>query len=232
MLPGQTLGVFIVYGCSIHISPARNLRCQFPWYTQTFAPSIAIILSFFAIEVPAGTILSNMLQSALTALLHLRGLPADHPYVETEYNEMVVKETFFIRNNLRRVQLSLMAYILAQMSGANSVTNYLPTIFGLIGVKDSGAKLYSTGLYAITRLIFCVAASLFFVDVWGRGKSLMTGITTQIICHSYLAGYLSFLTKSPTSMPTDAPDAAIAFIYVHALGWTVGLYTLPYLFGA
>ncbi|KAB8218455.1 general substrate transporter [Aspergillus novoparasiticus] len=230
MLSGQALGVFTVYGCSVHISPAKNLQYQIPWFTQTFAPSISIILSFFAVESPRWIILSNKRQSALASLLRLRGLPANHPYVDAEYNEMVrqveeedtslgptsslkvVKETFFIRSNLRRVQLSLVAYILAQMSGANSVTNYLPTIFGM--------------------LIFCVAASLCFVDVLGRRKSLMTGITIQIICHSYLAGYLSFFTKETSTMPKGASDAAIAFIYIHALGWAIGLYTLPYLFGA
>ncbi|GMF67335.1 unnamed protein product [Aspergillus oryzae] len=250
MLSGQALGVFTVYGCSIHISPAKNLQYQIPWFTQTFAPSISIILSFFAVESPRWIILSNKRQSALASLLRLRGLPANHPYVDAEYNEMVrqveeedtslgptsslkvVKETFFIRSNLRRVQLSLVAYILAQMSGANSVTNYLPTIFGMVGIKGSGVKVYTTGLYAITKLIFCVAASLCFVDVLGRRKSLMTGIIIQIICHSYLAGYLSFFTKEPSTMPKGASDAAIAFIYIHALGWAIGLYTLPYLFGA
>ncbi|KAF7631932.1 hypothetical protein AFLA_012779 [Aspergillus flavus NRRL3357] len=198
----------------------------------------------------AGRLIAGLGIGALTVLLRLRGLPANHPYVDAEYNEMVrqveeedtslgptsslkvVKETFFIRSNLRRVQLSLVAYILAQMSGANSVTNYLPTIFGMVGIKGSGVKVYTTGLYAITKLIFCVAASLCFVDVLGRRKSLMTGIIIQIICHSYLAGYLSFFTKEPSTMPKGASDAAIAFIYIHALGWAIGLYTLPYLFGA
>jgi hypothetical protein len=35
-------------------------------------------------------------------------------------------ETFCVRSILRRVQLTVFAYILAQFSGANSVTNYLP----------------------------------------------------------------------------------------------------------
>ena len=249
MLSGQALGVFTVYSCSIHVSSMKSLQYQVPWLTQTFAPSISIILSFFAVGSPRWIILSNKRQSALASLLCLRGLPANQPYVDTEYNEMVrqveeedtflgptssmkvVKETFFIRSNLRRMQLSLVAYILAQMSGANSVTNYLPSIFGMIGIKGSGAKVYTTGLYAVTKLIFCVAASLCFVDVLGRRKSLMTGITIQIVCHSCLAGYLSFFTKGPSTMPKGASYAAIAFIYIHALGWAIGLYTLPYLFG-
>ena len=33
-------------------------------------------------------------------------------------------------------------------------------------------------------------------------------------------------------MPDGASDFAIVVIYIHAFGWAVGLYTLPYLFGA
>ncbi|KAJ4193825.1 hypothetical protein NW759_016553 [Fusarium solani] len=187
---------------------------------------------------------------ALTALCTLRGLPADHPAILEEHRHIihtvedegrhigsngflaVMKETFLVRSNFRRVQLTVITYILAQFSGANSVTNYLPTIFGLIGVTGRNTKIYSSGLYAIAKLVCTIAASLFFVDMLGRRKSLLIGVTVQMFCHSYLAGYLNVFRSEGSSIPKGASDAAIAAIYVHAFGWTVGLYTLPYLFGA
>ena len=53
-----------------------------------------------------------------------------------------------------------------------------------------------------------------------------------MVCHAYLAGYLKTYTSNKAAVSKSASDAAIAIIYVHALGWAIGLYTLPYLFGA
>jgi sugar porter (SP) family MFS transporter len=250
MLSGQMTGIFVVYGCNVHIAPSKVLQYQVPWFVQVFVPALAIALSFFIVESPRFLAIRNRPQEALAALIRLRGLPEDHPYLQQEYREIVAqihdealqfrgqgfasvaKETFGVRANLRRVQLTLVAYILAQLSGANSITNYLPTIFGLIGVKGTGAKLYSTGFYGLAKLLCCVAASLFFVDVLGRRTSLLAGIAIQMACHAYLAGYLRVYTSNGHSVSKGASDAAIAAIYIHALGWAIGLYTLPYLFGA
>ena len=250
MLSGQMTGIFVVYGCNVHISPSKVLQYQVSWFVQTFVPAIAIVLSFFVVESPRFLAICNRPQEALATLTKLRGLPEDHPYLKEEYQEImaqinnenmqfgeqsfkaVVQETFAIRSNLRRVQLTIIAYILAQMSGANAITNYLPTIFGLVGVKGTGAKIYATGFYAMTKLVFCIAASLVFVDVLGRRKSLLTGISIQVLCHAYLTGYLKSYLSNKSSVSKTASDGAIAFIYVHALGWAIGLYTLPYLFGA
>lgn len=250
MLGGQALGIFTVFGCNQSISASDTLQYQIPWFVQTFVPAIAVGLSFVSVESPRWLALRGRRQEALDALIRLRGLPIDHPYLQEEFAQIqshiddenqqfqdtgywvIMKETFTVRSNLRRVQLTIIAYILAQFSGANSVTNYLPTVFGLIGVQGADVKVYSTGLYAVAKLICCLLASLIFVDVLGRRKSLMIGISIQATCHAYLSGYLRYFTKDPDSVPQGVSDAAIAVIYIHALGWAVGLYTLPYLFGA
>lgn len=250
MLIGQTLGIFTVYGCSLNISSTSRLQSQIPWFVQTFVPVIALLLSFFVTESPRWLAIQNRPDEVLQALTKLRGLPADHIYVQEEYQILrahiesetgqfgqlglvsAFKETFLIRSNLRRVQLTIIAYILAQFSGANSITNYLPTILGLVGVKSDNTKPFSSEMYAVTKLICTITASLAFVDMVGRRGSLFTGITVQAICHSYLAGYLRYFVESPKTIPTSASDGAIAIIYIHAFGWAVGLYTLPYLFGA
>ncbi|KAH8777441.1 general substrate transporter [Diaporthe sp. PMI_573] len=250
MLSSQMLGIFVVFGCNLHIDPKLNLQYQIPFFVQCFVPALGVAMSFFLYESPRWLCLRGRNDEALAALTSLRGLDRDHPYLRDEWHKMstqiaheqaeygdqtylsLFRETFCVRSNLRRVQLTVFAYILAQFSGANSVTNYLPEIFGIIGVKSTSVKVYASGLYALAKLVCCIAASLFFVDVIGRRKSLMIGITIQMLCHSYLAGYLNYFVRDADSVPTGASDAAIGVIYIHALGWAIGLYTLPYLFGA
>jgi hypothetical protein len=72
----------------------------------------------------------------------------------------------------------------------------------------------------------------FFIDLVGPRKSLMLGISVQIICHSFLAGYLKIYQIHKAHMGKASTDAALAFICIHAFGWAIGLYSLPYLFGA
>lgn len=193
MLSGQMLGIFTVYGCSIHISGEKDLQYQIPWFVQTFAPAISCIMSLFTVESPRWLVSQNKRDTALTALVRLRGLPSHDQYLQDEYqgitsetedNEsnsfwQIVKETFMVRSNLRRLQLTITAYILAQMSGANSITNYLPTIFGIVGVTGLNIKLYTTGLYALTKLVCCIAASLVLVDLAGRRLSLLLGLASK-----------------------------------------------------
>ncbi|GME41060.1 hypothetical protein diail_5798 [Neofusicoccum parvum] len=250
MLSSQMIGIFTVYGCDRHVPASRNLQYQTPFFVQCFVPALGIVMSFFLYESPRWLCLRGKQEEALATLITIRGLDSDHPYILEEWDQMkdqltreneefgglgygsILRETFCVRSNLRRVQLVVVAYILAQLSGANAITNYLPEIFGIVGVESTDVKVYASGLYAMVKLVCCIAASLFFVDVVGRRKSLFIGITVQILCHSYLAGYLNFFIRDEDSVPKGASDFAIAAIYIHAFGWAVGLYTLPYLFGA
>lgn len=248
MLLCQTIGIVVVYGCSVHISPEKNLQWQTPFFVQVIPPFFAVTLSFLVDESPRWLCLRGRSEEALSVLARLRGNPANTDFVAAEFDSIltpiqleiaehgkptlmsVLRETFTVRSNLRRVQLTVVAYILAQMSGANSITNYLPTIFGYIGVDTDEAKIYSSSLYAMAKLLCCVLASLFFVDAVGRRKSLFIGITVQMLCHTYLGTFLNISAKREVG--AGASDAAIGAIYIHAFGWAVGLYSLPYLFGA
>jgi hypothetical protein len=49
--------------------------------------------------------------------------------------------------------------------------------------------------------------------------------------HRYLGSYLKIYLEKKT-VSVSASGAAIAAIYIHSLGWAIGLYSLPYLFGA
>lgn len=74
MLSGQVIGVFTVYGSSVHISPTKHLQYQVPWFVQTFVPAISILLSFFIVGSPRWLLIKNKREKALAALCRLRDL--------------------------------------------------------------------------------------------------------------------------------------------------------------
>lgn len=240
MLSSQMLGIFVVFAANVHINPAKRLQYQLPFFVQLFVPAICLVLSLFLYDSPRWLYIRGRKDEALATLTSLRGIGDDHPELLAEWEQLsrqsdheeavsgelgywgIVRETFTKRNNLRRVQITIVAYLLAQFSGANSVTNYLPEIFGIVGVEDTNVKVYASGLYAFAKLFFCVMASLLFVEVVGRRHSLLIGVAVQAFCHSYLAGYLKSFTANEDSVSTGASDMAIAAIYIHAFGWAIG----------
>ncbi|KAJ5460533.1 general substrate transporter [Penicillium daleae] len=228
MLSGQAVGVFLVYGCSINVAPTTALQYQFPWFSHTFAPALSIIFTFWAEESSRWLLLDHEYDKSLAALVRLRGLPANAEFVATEFNSMA----YHIEDRNAGLGNNSSIQIIRETFLANTITNFLPTIFGMIGVTDSGVKVYSTGLYTVAKWVCCVAASLFFIDLAGRRKYLMIGISVQILCHSYLAGYLKIYQTNKEHVSKNSTDAALTFIYIHAFGWAIGLYSLPYLFGA
>ncbi|KAL1597294.1 hypothetical protein SLS60_008878 [Paraconiothyrium brasiliense] len=189
---------------------------------------------------------------AVETLVALRGLPADHPYVAREISEIrtqiesehvkygdaagggiktVMRETFLVPANLRRVQQACLSYILAQLSGANSVTSYLVPILTMIGVGGSTDRsMFLTGMYSMSKFFYTLIASFFFIDALGRRKSLFVGITVQMISDIYIGAFLKY--KQAGSVAPGSSEGAIAAIYIHGFGYAVGLLVLPYVFGA
>ena len=179
---------------------------------------------------------------AVKTLVRLRGLPADHARVQRELAEIqgsiqlererygcdthngivsIVKETFTVPSNLRRVQQTLVSYGLAQLSGANSVTSYFIPILTLMGVGGGTTRnLFLSGMYGLSKLFFALIASFFFIDALGRRRSLFVGITFQMLSDLYIGIYIKYKQEGDASAASS--QAAIGLIFVHAFGYSVG----------
>ncbi|SCV50316.1 related to quinate transport protein [Fusarium fujikuroi] len=249
MLLSLTISTLTVYACFLHL-PASHLQYQLVWFLPTIICGIIIAASFFACESPRWLMLVGRKEEAIETLVALRGLPADHPRVAGEIADIeqqiqaeksryasgggvrdILRETFMVPGNLRRVQQSLISYLLAQLSGANSVTSYLVPILSLMGINSAhGNNLFLSSMYSLSKFFYTLIASFFFIDALGRRKSLFIGITIQLISDVYLGAYIK--SHQDGSVAPGASTAAIAAIFIHGFGYAVGLLVLPYVFGA
>ncbi|KIV77674.1 hypothetical protein PV11_09458 [Exophiala sideris] len=242
---------FCVYGVFKHI-PASRLQYQIVFFSPCLFLLLAVMASFFLCESPRWLCLLGRHDDAVRTLEKLRGLPVSHPRVQQELAEIqrsialekehhgagnhngivsIVKETFMVPSNLRRVQQTLVSYALAQLSGASSVTSYFIPILKIMGVSSGGSQsIFLSAMYAVAKLVFSTIASFFFIDVLGRRKSLFIGIATQMVTDIYLGVYIKFKQEGDASAASSR--AALALIFMHAFGYAVGLLSLPYVFGA
>ncbi|KAF4949237.1 hypothetical protein FSARC_13543 [Fusarium sarcochroum] len=243
---GLFCGNFTVYGCFLHLAPTR-LQYQLPWAIPCIVMGLTGVATFFLSETPKWLALKDRRDEAVDALCALRSLPADDARIQTEIREIeadiaksraagdsslgsILREMFTIRSNLRRLQQTLVAYALAQMSGANSVTSYFIPIMSILGVSGGTQRsIFLSGMYALAKLGFSLFASFFFIDTLGRRKSLFIGISCQMLSHVYLGVFIKYHQEGPVSVA--ASEGALAAIFIHAFGYAVGLLLLSYVFG-
>ncbi|EXK36441.1 hypothetical protein FOMG_09617 [Fusarium oxysporum f. sp. melonis 26406] len=245
---GLFTAVFCTLGVYRHV-PVGNLQFQIVWLTPMILMGLCMIATFFIQESPRWLFMAQRRQEAIETLVKIRGLPSDDARVEHEIRDIeddinrtaeavgnsslwtIAKETFTIASNLRRVQQSLVCYALAQLSGANLITSYFVPILAIVGVGgDTGHSMFLSGMYGVSKFFFILIATFFFIDALGRRKSLFVGAGLQMVTHIYLAVYVRTSQKGPVS--EAASNAAIAALFIHAFGYGVGLFILPYVFGS
>ncbi|CAO2658863.1 Nn.00g065860.m01.CDS01 [Neocucurbitaria sp. VM-36] len=252
MLLSLTCASFTTYAVFLHTT-SGHIQYQIVFFVPCIIIAIIFAASFFCMEEsPRWLMLKGREEDAIKSLVALRGLPIDHPRVATEFQEIraqiqeehnkfgdasgngfkaVLRETFLVKSNLRRVFQACISYALAQLSGANSVTTYLVSILTLMGIGGSTERnMFLTGMYSMSKFFYTLIASFFFIDALGRRKSLFVGITIQMISDLYIGVYVKY--KQAGSIASGSSEAAIAAIYIHGFGYAVGLLVLPYVFVA
>lgn len=117
----------------------------------------------------------------------------------------------------------------AQWTGGNGITYYVPNIFKYAGVSGSSQSLISSGAYGIVKLVFTMAFTWGLIDLFGRRRCALTGLALQLAAHIYMGVYMGLQPGSASNK--SASDAAIASVFVYAVGWSIGLCTIPYLYG-
>ena len=254
---GIVLAYFANYGCSLHMPADSHSRWLTPTSLHIMMSGLIFFLTFLQYESPRFLVKEGKTEEATDVMAHLRHLPADDDYVVGEVaaiqaaldHEMEAtrgvgffgkfKELFLNKSNLFRLYIAVMVQFLSQWSGAGSITIYAPDLFALLGIKGSEEGLLVTAVFGIVKLIGALACALFLVDVIGRKRSLMTGITLQAISMIYIAAFLTAVPKLGVVDGYEVPSndfgasrGAVAMIYISGFGWALGWNSMQYLLTA
>lgn len=252
---GVVFGFFFNYGVTKYHA-GTDLQWQLPTALQLVPAVIWGVAALFVVESPRWLLSVNRRSEAVRNLTRLRGgglQPETSQWVASELAAIdaqlqheadviagasqwaLVKETFGTVENRRRFWLMFLAHLFGQWSGANAITQYSPTILGYLGIQGDELKFLTTGIYGIVKFVSVVLFALFIVDFIGRRRSLITGICLQISTLLFLAGYLAATNglsaaeiKSSTVLKNTS-TAAIVAIFLHAVAWSIGWFSAPYL---
>lgn len=254
---GIVLAYFTNYGSAVNMNPNSNNRWLVPTSLHIIMSGLIFILTFFQYESPRFLVKRGEIEKATQVMSHLRHLPADSDYIVNEIAAIraahdheleathglgwrgKLKEMFLDRSNLYRLYLSTMVQFLSQWSGAGSITLYAPDLFRILGITGSEEGLLVTAVFGLVKLVSALVCALFLVDVIGRKRSLLTGITLQAVSMIYVAAFLTSMPQMGVDEGFVLPQAsraasrgAVAMIYVSGCGWALGWNSMQYLLTA
>lgn len=251
---GVVLGFFINYGVTRKYA-GTNTQWMLPTLLQLLPAVLWGIGTFICPESPRWLLSVGRREESAAVLSKLRHLPVEHPAVAGELDGMdaqilhehesvastsqwqLFKETLIPIENRRRFFLLFMATLFSQWSGANAITQYSPTIFGYLGIVGDEATFLATGIYGVVKFVSTLAFAVIIVDFVGRPRSLLTGIFLQIVTLAFVGAYLGATKDMNTDDIKASPNAkrastaAIVAIYLHAVAWSIGWFSIPYLIG-
>lgn len=216
---------------------------------------LILILSFFNRESPRYLVKKGKVDQAQDNLSNIRGLGRDSEYVRNELAEIeeqlaeeeqatlgqgwrgYLREMFLMPNNFYRLYLGLGSQLLAQWSGAQSITIYAPDFFALLGTEGETEKLFATAIFGVVKFIAAIFCALFLIDIIGRKRSLSIGIGLQMISMMYIAIFLSIVPQRDPDEPQQqfthsqkrASTGAVVMIYFSGFGWAMGWNSIQYL---
>ncbi|KAH7355657.1 putative MFS quinate transporter [Pyrenochaeta sp. MPI-SDFR-AT-0127] len=243
LLSFLSLGFFVNYGVSKNMSPSRS-QWQIVQAVPLIPVGIAFAASFLIPESPRWLASRGRHEESINALARLRGLSRDEPFLVVEHNRVeleansliemksasilaTAKECFTIPNLRNRYFLAVAMHTVGQWTGGNGITYYISDIFQYAGVRGSETSLITSGAYGLVKLVITMVFAWGLIDKIGRRRCFLAGLSLQGITHVYMAIYFGIIGQGNA----HASNAAIASVFIYATGWSIGLCTIPYIYG-
>ncbi|TXT10542.1 hypothetical protein VHUM_02047 [Vanrija humicola] len=251
---GINLAYWSNYGAERGLGSDVAARWMIPTSLHIMFASLIFFLSWFQFESPRFLVKKGKIDEATRVMSKIRRLPEDHPYVVNEISAIkfshdcevaatqgmtiwgMIKQTLSNKQNLFRLYLTTSVQFLSQWSGAGSITIYAVDLFEILGITGGETSLLVTAVFGLVKLFAAILCALFLVDVIGRKRSLLIGITLQTISMIYVAAFLTSQPKLGVDKSYHLPAnkksvsmGAIAMIYVSGFGWALGWNSMQYL---
>jgi sugar porter (SP) family MFS transporter len=245
---GTCLGFWICYGVQKTMKPTSTQWIT-PFAVQ-LVPGVLLILGLLFVPESPRWLAQHRGREACTAVLaKLRGIDEDHPYLQEELKHIMdtVEDELERRpnggmagewkelarpSNRKRVFVGVFIFIFMQMAGSNAINYFSPRIFKSIGLVGQSTGLYATGIYGIVRLLFITLAMYFLVDRFGRRKLLMGGAGVMLFAMWFIGSYIKIAQPEAQKHPQLSAGgyAAITFIYIYAVGWSLSYAGVPWIY--
>lgn len=176
-------------------------------------------------ETPRFWVSKSRTEDAIKSLCRLRKLPADHPDLIEEYEEIKAsydleakfgkaswKQVFSTRNKqLRRLTMGIMIQFLQQLTGINFIFYFGTTFFQRSGIKNPFTISMITNIVNIVSTIPGVC----LVEVIGRRKLLLSGSVVMAVSQLIVA-----IVGTVASPDSDAPNKVlVAFVCIFIAGF-------------
>ncbi|CAH0028178.1 unnamed protein product [Clonostachys rhizophaga] len=238
-------GFFINFGANKGLAPGR-MQYRLVQAIPLIPVGLALVGSFFLSDTPRWLASKGRNTEATAALERLRESSQDDEGVATERADIqgqahhqtesllqastwtIFKEIATDSNYPERFLLGAVVQTIAQWAGGNGITFYIPQIFKLAGVTSSDQSLMTSGAYGAVKLVFTMLFAWCLVDIWGRRKTMFTALWLQAVAHAWMAIYMSLFSDGSNK---HASNAAIASVFIYAVGWSIGLCNTQALYG-
>ncbi|KAJ6113643.1 hypothetical protein N7523_006960 [Penicillium sp. IBT 18751x] len=236
---GIMLAFWINYGSLLHLSGSTMYLV--PLAMQGLPAVLLLVGMLLCNESPRWLAKQDRWEEARATLSKVRALPADHPYVEDEFQAIAVqleqeralvggsgfwdlmKEMWLIPGNRKRAMISIFLMICQQMTGTNAINYYSPQIFKNLGVTGNATNLFATGVYGIVKMISCGVFLVFVADSLGRRRSLLWTSVAQGLAMLYIGLYVRIAPPVKGAPVIPAGYVALVCIFLLAaffqFGW-------------
>ncbi|KAH8602061.1 general substrate transporter [Bisporella sp. PMI_857] len=236
---GIMISFWVNFGALKHNS--GDSQWQVPLAMQMLPAIFMFVGVFLCNESPRFLAKQDNWEQATAVLVRLRNLPADHPYVRMELEDMaeqlenerrlvggatfvdLQREMWTVPGNRKRALISIGLMVCQQMTGTNAINYYTPTIFNNLGIVGPSNGLFATGIYGIVKVVACATFLLFAADSLGRRWSLLWTSIAQGIA-MFLIGI--YIRTNPPVKGADIPPfgyVALVCIFLFAacfqFGW-------------
>ncbi|KAG9693184.1 general substrate transporter, partial [Aureobasidium melanogenum] len=202
---GGMLGFWINYATDRTINVDNKAQWIVPLALQLVPGVLLCVGMFFCPESPRWLARGDNFDKAEKIISDLRNLPADHPYIRNEMDEIRIQveerstnkmskkqqvQKLFQKGVRNRMGIGLALMFLQSFTGVNIITYYAPRIFESLGVPGTSLKLFSTGFYGIAKTLGMITFTMVVVERVGRRKGLIWGAALGCVPMLYIGGYV------------------------------------------